>query len=169
MVTGRRGRIRRRRRLVAAHVLLLLAVAGTASARWTSSGTGVGTGTTGTAMPVTLTPGVPTGDLFPGGRADVLLTVTNPNRSPMRIGALVLDPRQGLGGFGVDAAHAGCAASALSYTRQTNGGTGWNVAGRSGSVDGTLAIRLPNAVAMSVDAANACQGARIDVYLAVGS
>jgi hypothetical protein len=36
-------------------------------------------------------------------------------------------------------------------------------------VDGTLAVTLTSAVAMGLDAANACQGASATVYLAAGS
>lgn len=154
--------------LVAGWVVLFIAVAGAAGAFWGASGSGSGTGRTGTTVPVTLSPGVPSDDLFPGGQADVLLTVANPNASPVRVGALVLDAGQGAGGFAVDADHSGCAVSALGYAAQTNGGVGWTVPARAGSVDGTLAIRLPSALTMSLAAANACQGARITVYLAVG-
>ena len=161
--TGARGP------LVAAWVVLFLAVAGAATALWTGSGAGWGVAGTGTTVPVTLTAATPSGDLFPGGRADVLLTATNPNPSPVRLEALVLDTAQGIGGFAVDTGHSGCGVSALSYGTQTNGGIGWTLPARAGSVDGTLAIRLPSALTMSADAVNACQGARITVYLAVGS
>lgn len=153
--------------MVVAWLVLFIAVAGTASAFWGASGSGSGSGTTGTTVSVRLSPGVPGGDLFPGGQADVLLTVTNPNSSPMRLGALILDPGQGAGGFSMDAAHSGCGAEALGFARQTNGGVGWTVPAGSGSVDGTLSITLPSALTMSLGAANACQGARVTVYLAV--
>jgi hypothetical protein len=153
--------------LVAGCIVLFLAVGGAAGAFWRASGNGSGTGAAGTTVPVTLSAGVPTGDLFPGGRADVLLTATNPNTSAVRVGALVLDTAQGVGGFAVDSGHSGCGVSAMGYARQANGGVGWTIPARGGSVDGTLVIRLPNALTMSLDAANACQGARITVYLAV--
>ncbi|MFC7486165.1 hypothetical protein ACOCJ7_13025 [Knoellia sp. CPCC 206453] len=148
--------------------VLFIAGAGAAFAFWSASGSGSGAGRTAKVMPVTLSPGLPNADLVPGGRADILLTMTNPNASSVRVEALVLQGAQGTGGFAVDAGHSGCALSALSYAAQTNGGVGWAVPPRSGSVDGTLEIRLPNALTMSLDAANACQGARITVYLAVG-
>ncbi|WP_353951325.1 hypothetical protein V6K52_17055 [Knoellia sp. S7-12] len=149
-------------------VVLFIAVCASAAAFWSVTGSGSGAGTTGRTMPVTLSPGLPSGDLVPGGRADILLTMTNPNTSSVRINALVLDVAQGTGGFVVDAGHSGCAVSALSYAAQSNGGVGWAVPARGGSVDGTLDIRLPSALSMSLDAANACQGARITVFLAVG-
>lgn len=154
--------------LVVGWTVLFIAVAGAAAAFWSVTGSGSGNGTTGRTMPVSLSPGVPNGDLVPGGRADILLTTTNPNTSSVRINALVLNLAQGTGGFAVDAGHSGCAVAALSYAAQSNGGVGWAVPAKVGSVDGTLEIRLPNALSMSLDAANACQGARITAYLAVG-
>ena len=95
--------------------------------------------------------------------------MTNPNPFSVRVGAFALDPQQGQGGFAVDSGHSGCGVAELSYARQTNGGVGWAVPGRGGTVDGTLTVRLPDALAMSAAAANACQGARVTVYLVVGS
>jgi hypothetical protein len=106
--------------------------------------------------------------LFPGGVTNVVLTVSNPNPYSVRIGSLALDTGQGTGGFAVDAGHAGCAVSTLTFTTQTNGGAGWTVTGRLGAVDGTLSVNLPNALAMGSGAANACQGASYTVYLAAG-
>lgn len=168
MMTPRRP-FRARGILVAGWVVLFLAGGGTAAAMWSDSGGGAGTAGTGATVPVTLSPGSPTANLFPGGRSDVLLTVTNPNTSPVRLGSLVLDTVQGTGGFAVDAAHSGCSVAALGYTAQSNAGAGWTVPAKAGSVEGSLTVRLVNALSMGVDAANACQGARITVYLAVGS
>lgn len=152
-------------------VLVALAVAvaigGVASAFW-SFGSGTGAGTTGSTTLVTLSPGTPAAALYPGGQADVVLTVANPNPSEVVIGSLGLDEGQGDGGFAVDAGHTGCAVSALSYTPQSNGGAGWTVPARAGAVDGELSITLPDALAMSSDAADVCQGASITVYLEAG-
>ena len=56
--------------------------------------------------------------------------------------------------------------SALGFTTQTDG---WVVAARSGGVDGTLSVTLPNALAMAPNAASACQGATFTVYLVAGA
>jgi hypothetical protein len=77
---------------------------------------------------------------------------------------LALDTTQGTSGFAADAAHAACALAALSFATQSNGGAGWTVPG--GSV---VALTLPNAISMSTNAANACQGATFTVYLRVAS
>jgi hypothetical protein len=162
-----------RRRLVVGCALLValtaaVAIGGVAAAYWSGFATGTGSGTTGTPAVVTLSPATPTTALHPEEQADVVLTMSNPNPYVAIVGAIRLDQSQGSGGFAVDAGHAGCAVSALSYTRQTNGGAGWRVPARVGTTNGTLAVTLHNALAMSPDAANACQGASITVYLAAG-
>jgi hypothetical protein len=160
----------RRVRMLAVSLLAILAlpVGGTAFAYWSQSGSGAGSGTTGTTVAVTLSPGTPAPGLYPGGTANVELTVSNPNASAVRIGSLLLDTGQGTGGFAVDSGHSGCVVSTLSLTTQTNGGAGWTVPAKVGAVNGTLSVTLTNALAMGVDAANACQGASFTVYLAAG-
>jgi hypothetical protein len=133
----------------------LLGSAG-AFAYWTSTGSGNGTGGTATTVPLTLTPGAVSGSLFPGGSASVVLTVSNPNLSPIRIGTFLLDTTSGTSGF----TPSGCS---LTFTAPT---TGWTVPAKSGSTNGTLSVTLPSAVAMAASAASACQGANITVYLA---
>jgi hypothetical protein len=117
---------------------------------------------------MTLSPGTPSSSLYPGGQSDVILSASNPNLSPIHIGSLALDTSQGTSGYSVDSGHSGCATSALTYTTQTNGGAGWTVPAKVGTVNGTLSITLPTALAMSTTAANACQGAALTIYLAAG-
>jgi hypothetical protein len=161
--------IPKRRFLVSLVVgVLAVLIGGSASGYWRASGSGSGSGGTGTTVAVTLSPGTPAAALYPGGQADVILTVSNPNSSPVFIGSLALATGQGTGGFAVDAGHSGCAVATLSYTTQTNGGAGWTVPGKVGAVDGTLPVTLTNALAMGLGAANACQGASSTVYLTAG-
>lgn len=145
----------------------MLGVAGTASALWFASGAGYGTGTTaGTSSALVLTPGAsPSGALYPGGTADVVLTISNPNTAAVHFAALALDPDQGAGGYAVDPGHSACTLSAVAFSTQSNGGAGWAVPGKAGTVDGTLAVTLVNALAMSADAVSACQGASFTVFL----
>lgn len=150
------------RRLLAAALLVVLAVpvGGVAHAYWTGSVSGAGSATTGTTVAMTLSQGAPTTFLYPGGQADVALTVTNPNSSDVNIGSFALDPRQGTNGFSAT----GCtvAEATLSFTGSS---VGWTVPAKVGALDGTLPVTLTNSLAMSVDAANACQGAIFTVYL----
>lgn len=141
---------------------------GPASAFWHVLGAGSGSVATATVVAVTLSPGTSSAGLYPGGQASVALTVSNPNTSPVVITSLGLDTARGTGGYGVDAGHAGCSVAALSLATQTNGGAGWTVPGKVGVVDGSLPIALTNALAMSVGAANACQGGSFTVYLSAG-
>ena len=148
--------------------LLVLPLGYAAYAAWGASGSGTGSATTASTTAVTLSPGTPSGTLRPGGQANVVLSVSNPNTSPVRIGSLSLDTGQGTGGFAVDAGHSGCAVLTLTFTTQTNGGAGWNVPAKVGAVNGALSITLTNALAMGVAAANACQNASFTTYLAAG-
>jgi len=164
----KRPRIARRMLQALLLVILALPAGGAAFGYWTGSGSGAGSATTETVVAVTLSPGTPAATLYPGGQANVVLSVSNPNTSPVHIGSLTLDTSQGTLGFAVDAGHPGCAVSTLGFTTQSNGGAGWTVPGKVGAVEGTLAITLTNALAMGVSAANACQGATSTVYLAAG-
>jgi hypothetical protein len=141
---------------------------GAAFAYWESSGNGAGNGTTGTSDAVILSPGTPTAQLRPGGRANVVLDISNPNTSSVNIASLVLDSAQGVGGYGVDAAHLDCTPGSLDFTTQTHGGAGWTVPARAGGVNGTLAVSLTDAIFMQLSAPNACQGAHVTIYLKAG-
>jgi hypothetical protein len=159
--------LRRSAILLVSAVLALVVVplGGVALAYWGGTGGGTGTTATGTVVPVTLTAGTPSATLRPGGTANVVLTATNTNVSPVRVASLALDTSRGTGGFSVDAGHSTCNVNALSYTTQNNGGSGWTIPGRVGLVNGTLAVTLTNALGMAASAANACQGATFTVYL----
>lgn len=161
---------RRRRVVVLVSALALLAIptGGVAYAFW--SGTGAGSSNLGssTTVPVSLGAGSPSASLYPGGQANVVLTATNTNDAVIHVSSLTLNTGQGTGGFSVDAGHSGCSVAVLSYTTQTNGGTGWDIPARVGAVNGTLAVTLTNSLAMSAAAADACQGATFTVYLVAG-
>ena len=152
----------RRRRSPIALLLtaLTLLVGGVAAAYWSTTGGGSATAATGDTSPLTLTPATPTAQLYPGGQATVVLTVTNPNAGQIRVGSLALDTSQGTSGFAVDGGHVGCGLAPLSFATQTNGGAGWTVPG-----SGVLSVTLSNALSMGAGAANACQGAAFSVYL----
>jgi hypothetical protein len=150
-------------RRIASSALLgcaLLGIAGTAVAMWTAGGTGTGYADTDTAEEVTITPGTTTGQLYPGGTADVKLSISNPNAFAVTVPSLSLDTGQGSGGFAVDGGHSGCTPlSILGFATQTNGGAGWTLAA------GTTPVTLTGALSMNASAANACQGATFTVYV----
>ena len=138
---------------------------GVASGYWSAPGGGSGSAGTGSSESVTLSPGLPSDDLFPGGTSDVVVTATNPNSYAVHLGTLELDPTSGDGGYGVDLAHPACPAAVLTYATQTNGGSGWTVPAASGGGDGEVSIALTDALSLAVDAADACQGAAFAVHL----
>jgi hypothetical protein len=153
----------------AALAIGIVGMSGVASAYWHSSGHGSGSGTTGTTQPVSVSPGTPLAALYPGGRTAIALTVSNPNTSPVFVGSLLLDATRGSGGFAVDAGHAGCTVSSLSYTAQSNGGAGWTIPAQAGGVNGSLPITLAQGLSMALSADNACQGATFTIYLTATS
>jgi hypothetical protein len=143
-------------------------LAGVASAFWSGTGAGASAANTATAVAVAVSPGTPDGTLSPGGRSGVTLTVSNPNRFQVHIGSLAGDTSRGTSGFGVDPGHSGCAVSVLTVQTQTNAGAGWSIPAKVGDVDGSLPVTLTDALAMSVDAADACQGATFAVAMTAG-
>lgn len=150
-------------RRLAIAIALTLALSATAAAYLSAGGSGGGSGAVSTTLsPVTITAGIPTGALYPGGSASVAAVLGNPNDDPVRIRRLQLDVTRGNDGFAVDSAHAGCATSALSFTTQS---AGWTA-----PAGGSLELDLTGALSMDVNAADACQGARFTVHLeAVGA
>lgn len=156
-------RFARRSEVVATLVTLLaIATIGPASAYWRGMGGGAGSAGTGSTQPVTLSPATVSTQIYPGGQASVAVVVTNPNPGPVRVGSLSLDPSQGVGGFAVDGPHAACGVTTLSYTTQSNGGSGWSIAGA-----GSLTFTFPSALTMGSGASSSCQGASFTVYLKV--
>lgn len=164
MSGSRRGARTWGRGILVAAAVAALAVTGAAAAHWTGSGGGAGAASSGTTQPVSLSPATPVAQLYPGGQSSVRVTVTNPNAAPVRVESFGLDATQGTGGFAVDAGHAGCGLSSLSFTTATNGGAGWTVPGAD-----AVTLTLTDPLAMQTTAANACQGATFTVHLQVGA
>jgi hypothetical protein len=154
--------------LVAILVAAAVALAGAANAYWSGSGGGAGSGSTADPVAVVLTPGTPVADLRPGDSSAVVLTITNPNHSEVHVGSLALDTGRGSAGYSLDSGHATCSVGTLGFDTQTNSAAGWTVPGRAGTTDGTLSVQLSDALTMSHDAANSCQGAIVTVYLTAG-
>jgi len=151
-------------------VTVFVAASGSAAyAYWRAGGAGAGSGLTGTTTALTLSTGAVASGLYPGTSVTVSVTATNPNTAPIHISSLALDTAQGTGGFAVDAGHAGCTLTALSFTTQTNSGAGWTVPKRVGSTNGSLPISLPSSLALGTGAANACQGATFTAFLKAAS
>lgn len=149
--------------LLVATAIAVGAAAG-ALAYWQGNGSGSATTVLANVQSLSLQPGTPTAQLYPGGDSNVGVLVSNPNSSFVQVGSIVLDPGTPEP-FAVDAEHSGCDVSALSFLAQDNGGAGWRIPPRAGSTDGSLAIDMPAALKMDIAAANACQGATLTVQL----
>jgi hypothetical protein len=122
--------------------------------------------------PLTLSPATATGYLYPGtvpadpwASADVAVEISNPNDFSVNVPSLVLDTGEGTGGFDVDGSNPGCNLSALSFTTQDAGGSGWMVPANASN----WPLDLADAIHLAPSAASACQGRTFKVYLAVGS
>lgn len=119
---------------------------GIAFAAWTTSGVGTGVATSRDSQDLVVAPGTTTGTLYPTGASDVAVQITNPNAYPVHVSSLELAPA------GITASDASCNASSVTYTTQTNGGSGWHVAPGT-----TVSLNLAGAAAMSNSANDACK------------
>ncbi len=147
--------------------ILVAVMAGSAIAYWSGAGAGSAQTRLGDPLPLMLTAGTPTAQLYPGGHASVAVIAGNPNPYSVQIGSLALDTGTGTDGYDVDPAHSGCDLSSLGFATQDNGAAGWSVPPKTGDTNGSLPIGMPGSLSMSTGAANACQGAIITVHLAV--
>jgi len=158
-------RVRSRKVKLAVTIVVALIVAGGALAYYTSTGAGSGSASVGSPAELTITASTPTsGLLYPGSTGEVDATISNPNTFTLRVNSLILDSA----GIDADSGHSGCDTSALHYTTQTNGGSGWNVPAKVGSTEATLDVQLAGAISMDSSAVNECQGATFTVYLKTG-
>jgi hypothetical protein len=157
-----RGALESRRLLgiVVSLAIVFLVAATAAGAYWTLRGSGSGSVSIEAVASVTVNPGTATTELYPGASGDVAVSISNGNTFRAFVGSLVLDTSQGTNGFGVVGGGPGCDPTALSYTVQTNGGSGWFVPA-GGSID----LDLANAVDLATSADSDCQGATFVVYL----
>jgi hypothetical protein len=145
-------------------LVFVLALVSGAVAFWSAAGSGTATSAVAAPQPLTFAPGAAASQLYPGAASDVAIVATNPNAFVVQVDSLALD-LAAAEPIEVDAGHAGCEVSALHFTTQDDEGNGWQVPARVGATDGTLAINLPASLAMSIEAASACQGATFTVHV----
>ncbi|MFJ5957689.1 hypothetical protein ACIQC5_17245 [Paenarthrobacter sp. NPDC092416] len=132
--------------------LCILGGVGSAYAYWATIGAGSGSASNGTMQTVTvdaLVPGdSPQTSLVPGGTADVVLRVTNPNPHAVTVFAVNSN-----GTVTADAAHAGCTTTGVTFTPPS-------ALPATIPANTSLLLTLPGAASMDVTSVSACQGAQ---------
>lgn len=135
-----------------------------AYAYWTTSGSASGSAAAGDMQTVTvdaLVPGDgPASTLIPGGTADVVLRVTNPNPYPVQVYSVT-----GNGPVTSDTAHPSCTTTGITFT----GSPGPLSPTVSIAANSTALVTLPGAAGMDATSQSACQGStfHLPVTLAV--
>jgi len=135
--------------------LLVTAGAGTAYAYWTGAGgSGTGSASAGIMQAVTVDALVasdnPKAALIPGGSADVVLRLSNPNPYSVQVYSVTAN-----GPATADAAHPGCTTTGVRFT-----GTAAPLSpATSVAANSSALITLPGAAAMDTTSLAACQGA----------
>ena len=144
----------RRRVALLSAAVALAATGGAALAFSTASGSGSGSATVNTPQPVTvsaLTGGdAPSSSLQPGGSADVILRLSNPNAY-----AVTLVGVSGATPITADSGHPDCTTTGVSFTDQT----GLSISVPSGS----SLVHLPAAASMDATSSSGCQGATFSI------
>lgn len=139
-------------------VLTLALGAGTAYAYWTSAGAGSGSATAATMQTVTVDAFVsgdnPQSTLIPGGTADVILRVNNPN--PYAVQAYSVTAN---GPATADSAHPGCTTTGVTLT-----GTGTPLTPAiTLTANSTTLMTLPGTAFMDATSLSACQGSTFHI------
>lgn len=147
-----------------AGALTLALGTGTAYAYWATNGSGSGSAAAGNMQTVTvdaLVPGdTPASTLIPGGTADVVLRVTNPNPYPVQVYSVM-----GNGSVTADTAHPACTTTGVTFA-DSPGPLSPTVFIAANS---TALVTLPGAAGMDATSQSACQGStfHLPVTLAV--
>lgn len=152
-------------------VLAALVLAAAGLAYFATTGSGSGSAQLANVQSLSVSPTAVTGSaLYPGGSSDVAATVHNPNSFSVHVHAFALDTGGPSDGIANDApgctsgGNTGSSSSSVTFSGPvTNGG------GDFVFPPGDTTLTLPNALAMSTTAENACQGATFTVYLQAAS
>jgi hypothetical protein len=153
------GRLARRAPFVAGLVVALVGGlgAGTAYGFFSGSGSGSNVATIGSAGSVTVeaATGTPSSDLFPGGTADLTLTLDNPNSYPVTITGISQNGTvTASGGVGT------CSTTGVLAPTQT--GLAITVA-----KDSVVVVNIPDGASMDADSDSGCQGASFEVPVTI--
>jgi hypothetical protein len=145
--------------------IALVASTGVGYAYWSASGLADGTSTTLSSRPntlaVTATAASTTATLHPGGSGNVTITFDNPNSFAVTVTGL---------SFG-SATAANCTASGVTISATAVstalGASGLPVPAKSGGVDGSSPLSIPNGASMSTASTSDCQSKTLTIPVTV--
>jgi hypothetical protein len=146
--------MRRSRLLVALAVVVLLGLGGAAFAYFQATGHGSGAATDGSLQAVTVqavASGSPSSTLVPGGTADLIVQVQNPNTVTVRITSIAQN------GSATPVGGIGCTSSNDGVSVPSETGLSISLA------PGTQVVHFAGAASMSLSSASGCQGASFDI------
>lgn len=160
--SGRRRGSHAARRRNGRRVLPLLVLgftltgAGTALAFWAAGGTGSGQAAAGSALALTTSTATTSGLLYPGGTADVRVTVRNPNAYQVTLTAISgAGTVTAAGGIGT------CTTTDVTFTPPT--AISLVVPPKTNGADGSATLTLTSAAAMGNASDNGCQNATFTI------
>jgi hypothetical protein len=143
----------------AAAVVLVVALGGgIAYAYWSTTGSGNGSAANDAMQTVTVAAFVggdaPSATLIPGGSADVILRVSNPNAYSVQVYSVSAN-----GPITADAAHAGCTTTGVTFTPPASPISPTVTV----PANSTLLVHLPGAASMSTASSSSCQAASFHI------
>ena len=147
-------------------VNILVLAGGVASAAWGSSGTGTAASKALTFQTLTVQNGTVTGQLYPGGSGDAVLSVTNSNPFAVKITQIAQDTSTGK----FVSSDQGAACTDASGSTHP---TGVTLATATGSpiatvgANATATVTLTGKVSMSASSDTGCQGATFTIPVTV--
>lgn len=146
----------KRRFLIALTVAVALTggFAGGVYAYWRTSGSGSGGASVGTAQAVTIVAAssTPTSSLSPGGTADLVVTLNNPNSYAVTLTGIAQN------GAVSPVPSGSCTGANAGVSVATQSGLAISVASGSGQT-----VHIPDAAAMTAASDSSCQGVSFDI------
>lgn len=143
-----------------AAAISVLALSGVAAAHWTAGGSGSGQASTATLQPLEVTAGTAPPALYPGGVADAVIVVSNPN--PFAVSITAIAP--GEGALSVSGGSGDCTVPDVQLTAP---GASFLADLDAIEPGGPITITLPGAAAMGTLAESGCQGASLSIPVTV--
>ncbi|MEU4621776.1 hypothetical protein AB0G04_17600 [Actinoplanes sp. NPDC023801] len=135
-----------KRAVIVGTALAVTVGAGAAYAAWTANGTGTVSAKAGTSQGVTGTAVTVDGVLYPGGKADAKISITNPNQFPVMVTQIAPNGTVTVAGAGCTAVNSAVALATKSLTQYIGAGD-------------SVVVTLTDAVTMGDSSDNSCQDA----------